>query len=346
MPKTGIVCTLGPSSDSASVLREMIDAGMGVARLNFSHGSHDEHKRRIGTIRQLNREQPQKVLILQDLEGFRIRIGTFPASANQKMELMEGRTVRLTNIDVRSDPQAIPLDYRGSLRVLSAGDFIHIDDGSISLKATKVADDSITCEVIVPGTVLERKGVNIPNARFPFKGLTEKDQRDIDFGVENGVDFIAQSFVRDGQDVADIRDRIRSSDFSCQLIAKIENRDGIGNLDEIMEVADGIMIARGDLGVSLPIYEVPVLQKILIKECRKRNKFAITATQMMESMTASPRPTRAEVSDVANAVLDGSDYVMLSGETAVGSYPVEVVKMMSRIVEFTEQFPPIDYFTG
>jgi len=346
MPRTRIVCTIGPSSDTASVLGHMIDAGMSVARLNFSHGTHDEHKRRIDTVRLLSRDQTHKVQFLQDLEGFRVRIGTFPTSRHEQMELTEGQTVYLTNRDIRGEAQVIPLDYRGSLRVLSAGDLIHIDDGSISLKAVDVAHDSVKCEVIVPGTVGEHKGVNIPNARFPFDGLTGKDQRDIDFGIENRVDFIAQSFVRNGQDVADIRDRINNSNFSCQLIAKIENRDGIRNLGEIMDLADGIMIARGDLGVSLPIYEVPVLQKILIEECRKRNKFVITATQMMESMTTSPRPTRAEVSDVANAVLDGSDYVMLSGETAVGRYPVEVVKVMSRVIDFAEQFPELDYFTG
>ncbi len=346
MPKTEIVCTLGPSSDNASVLRDMIDSGMCVARLNFSHGNHVEHKRRIDAIRRLYEEQPNRVQILQDLEGFRVRIGSLATSRHKQIGLTNGQMVRLTNGEVDGDPMAIPLDYRGSLRVLNTDDLIHIDDGSISLRATDVSDDSVTCEVIVPGTVREHKGVNIPNARFPFKGLTEKDQSDIDFGIENEVDFIAQSFVRNGKDMDDIRDRIRNSNFKCKLIAKIENRDGIRNLDGILDVADGVMIARGDLGVSLPIYEVPVLQKILIKECRRRNRCVITATQMMESMTANPRPTRAEVSDVANAVLDGSDYVMLSGETAVGSYPVETVKMMSRVIEFAEQFPPIDYFTG
>jgi pyruvate kinase len=285
------------------------------------------------------------VQILQDLEGFRVRVAAFPASVGGQIRLTEGQVIYLTNGDIAGNPQAIPLDYLGSLRVLSAGDLIHIDDGSISLKAMDVADDCVKCEVIVPGTIREHKGVNIPNARFSFNDLTEKDQKDIHFGIENGVDFIAQSFVRNGQDMADIKDRINKSNFSCQLIAKIENRDGIRNLAEIMEVADGIMIARGDLGVSLPIYEVPVLQKTLIQECKKREKFVITATQMMESMTTNPRPTRAEVSDVANAVLDGSDYVMLSAETAVESYPVEVVKMMSMVIDFTEESPELDYFT-
>jgi pyruvate kinase len=345
MPMTKVICTLGPSTDAASVMDEMSNAGMSVARLNFSHGDHDEHKRRIEAINLLNNDRQYDVKILQDLEGFRVRIGMFAGSRHHRAEVKAGETVRLTNRATESNPGDIPLDYRGSLRVLSLGDPIHIDDGSISLKAIDVADDSVTCEVIVPGTIREHKGVNIPNARFPFEGLTEKDQRDIDFGIENRVDFIAQSFVRNGQDIADIRDRIRKSNFSCRLIAKIENRDGIRNLDEILEVADGVMIARGDLGVSLPIFEVPVLQKILIRECRRRNKYVITATQMMESMTGSPSPTRAEVSDVANAVLDGSDYVMLSGETAVGSYPVETVKMMSRIIDFAERFPSIGYFT-
>ncbi|MFQ6007733.1 MAG: pyruvate kinase, partial [Candidatus Zixiibacteriota bacterium] len=204
-------------------------------------------------------------------------------------------------------------------------------------KTFEVTEQFVRCEVVVPGRVKERKGINIPDAKFPSRKLTEKDCLDLQFGIQNKVDFIAQSFVRNRRDIADIRKFLAASNFDCQIIAKIENKEGIENLDEILDVADGIMIARGDLGVSLPIYEVPILQKMIIKKCRQYGKITITATQMLESMTLNFRPTRAEVSDVANAIIDGSDYVMLSGETAIGKYPVEVVSMMKKIIDFTEQ---------
>ncbi len=346
MAKTKIICTLGPSSESPATLRAMIDAGMNVARLNFSHATHPEHRTRIETVRELNKDAQQEVLLLQDLEGFRIRIGSLSESHNGSIPLEEDQIIRLTNHENRDDPDAIPLDYDGSLRVLRPGACIFIEDGTIALEAVDVTDDSITCRVEVPGTVKERKGVNIPSAQFPFTGLTEKDQRDLRFGIEHRVDFIAQSFVRNGQDMQELKDFLTDHDYDCPLIAKIENRDGIRNLDEILDIADGVMVARGDLGVSLPIYEVPVLQKSLIRECKKRNKCIITATQMMESMTTNVKPTRADISDVANAVLDGSDYVMLSGETAIGRHPVDVVQMMARVIDFTERFPSLDYFTG
>jgi pyruvate kinase len=277
MSHTGIICTIGPASSTAAILGKMIDAGMSVARLNFSHGGHEEHRQRIRSIRSLEENRLDRVGILQDLEGFRIRIGSLPDSPSNQVEVSRGETVYLGNGDTGRDPQVIPLDYRDSLEAIGVGDLIHIDDGSISLRAVEVAENLITCEVLTPGTIKEHKGVNIPQAQFPFSGLSEKDERDIDFGIENRVDFIAQSFVRNGRDITDIRERLNQRDFNCKLIAKIENREGIRNLDEIMEVAVCIMGARGSLGVSLPIYEVPVLQKIRIKECRKQGKFAITA---------------------------------------------------------------------
>ncbi|PKK82961.1 MAG: pyruvate kinase [candidate division Zixibacteria bacterium HGW-Zixibacteria-1] len=337
MAMTGIICTIGPSSDKDNMLGEMIEAGMNVARLNFSHGNHGDHQKRIDALGRLNRESAGNVRIMQDLEGFRIRIGSFEDRAADTIELKEKQIVFLSNQITKHDSDTIPLDYQGSLQVIKAGDFIYIDDGNIALRATNVTENSVQCEVVNPGILKEHKGVNIPDARFPFKGLAEKDRHDLEFGIKNKVDFIAQSFVRSRQDITDIRDFISKTNFSCQLIAKIENKDGIENLDEILDVADGIMVARGDLGVSLPIYEVPILQKMIIKKCEQRGKTVITATQMLESMTENLRPTRAEVSDVANAILDGSNYVMLSGETAVGKHPVETISMMKKIIDFTEQ---------
>jgi pyruvate kinase len=337
MGKTGIICTLGPASDKTGTLREMIQAGMSVARLNFSHGNHNDHQRRVDNLDGLNKEYAYNVKILQDLEGFRIRIGSLEDKPGSSIELKESQVVFLSNQTVKLDHETIPLDYRWSLQVINTGDFIYIDDGNIALQAMNVSETSVQCKVVIPGNLKEHKGVNIPEAKFPFEGLSEKDRLDIQFGIKNKVDFIAQSFVRNGQDIIDIKNIIEENNFNCRLIAKIENRDGIKNLDEILDVADGVMVARGDMGVSLPIYEVPIIQKMIIKKCNQRKKIAITATQMLESMTENLRPTRAEVSDVANAILDGTDYVMLSGETAVGKHPVETISMMKKIIDFTEQ---------
>ena len=335
MSKTGIICTIGPSSDSPATLMGMMDAGMDIARLNFSHGNHDEHQRRLDVIWKLNRETGREVKILQDLEGMRIRIGAFKKGTRTTMVLKEGQIVLLANQEIDSDHETIPLDYDGSLEVIKVGNFVYIDDGNIALKVIDVSENSVKCEVAVSGEIKEHKGVNIPDAIFPSRGLTEKDRLDLAFGIENRVDFIAQSFVRNEQDIVGIRDVISKDNFTCKLIAKIENREGVENLTEILNASDGIMVARGDLGVSLPIYEIPILQKKIIKTCGQKGKIAITATQMLESMTGNLRPTRAEVSDVANAVLDGSDYVMLSGETAIGEYPVETISMMKKIIDYT-----------
>ncbi len=345
MPRTKIICTIGPASDSAATLRDMMRAGMNVARLNFSHGTQHEHRNRIDTMKKISGGPRGDLELLQDLEGFRIRVATLPASSDRQIRLTKGQTVYLTAENARSSFLSIPIDYEGSLEIVEENRMIFIDDGTIALKVLNTSNDYIACEVVVPGIVKQNKGINIPDVQLPHVGLKPKDRSDIRFGLAAGVDFIAQSFVRNGQDMKDIRKVMSESNSSCRLVAKIENRAAIRNLDEILDIADGIMVARGDLGVSLPIYQLPVLQKILFDECRRRKKFVITATQMMESMTHNPRPTRAEVSDVANAVLDGSDYVMLSGETAVGRYPVDVVKMMGRVVEFSEQAPTLDYFT-
>ena len=338
MIKTKIICTLGPSSGNTTVLRKMMLAGMDMVRLNFSHGGHEGHKHTVDLVRRLNAKYRRHIRILQDLEGYRIRIGRFKYSRTKTIELRKRQIIRLTNKDKADDKGVIPFDYEGALSDIKIDSLIYIDDGNIALKVKTRTKDCLKAEVVVPGILKENKGINIPDINLKFEGLTEKDKADLDFAVKNKVDFIAQSFVRNRQDIIHVKDFIKDSGLKCQIIAKIENRDGIQNIDEILEVSDGVMIARGDMGVSLPIYKIPILQKMLIRKCNRRKKFVITATQMLESMTEHIRPTRAEVTDVANAILDGSNYVMLSGETAVGQYPVETVQMMNQIIKFTEQF--------
>jgi pyruvate kinase len=337
MVKTKIIATLGPSSGSVTALRKMMLAGLDVVRLNFSHGSHKEHGDRIDIVKKLNEKYRRRIRILQDLEGYRIRVGKFEGKDKAGIKLSKRKKVLLTNSTGEREKGAIPIDYPGSLRDIKRGSFIYIDDGNIAFLTKSAAKSRITAEVVTPGILKENKGVNIPGINLKFKGLTEKDKGDLEFGMRNKVDFIAQSFVRNKKDILNIREFIAGGNFKCGIIAKIENREGIRNIDGILSVSDGIMIARGDMGVSLPIYQVPMIQKMLIKKCNRKKKFVITATQMLESMTERITPTRAEVSDVANAILDGSDYLMLSAETAVGSYPVETVKMMNSIMKFTEK---------
>ena len=336
MVKTKIVCTLGPSSESSTTLRKMMTAGMDVARLNFSHGSHTEHAERINLIRTLNKKYRRHIKILQDLEGYRIRIGEFKSRNKKCIVLKKREIVYLNNKTSVTDGENIPFDYEGPLKDIKKGNFVYIDDGNIALKVKTSSKNYIQAEVITPGILKENKGVNIPGIKLRFKDLTEKDKMDLQFGIKNKVDFIAQSFVRNKKDVLNVRKFTNPGKTGPRIIAKIENQEGIKNIDEIIETADGIIIARGDMGVSLPIYEVPIMQKMIIKKCIKQKKMVITATQMLESMTEHMRPTRAEVSDVANAILDGSGYLMLSGETAIGAYPILTVKMMNDIIKFTE----------
>ncbi len=337
MPKTKIICTLGPSSGDKSILKKMIDRGMDVARLNFSHGKHETHQKHIDIIQNLNKINENQIKILQDLEGYRIRIGKFNFTGKKEISLKKGQTVNLRNIEISEDKAIIPFDYHGDLTGIKKGCYIYIDDGNIALKVKESSQKHIKAEVITPGIVKENKGINIPNMDLKFQGLTEKDKSDLQIGINNNVDFVAQSFVRSKADLINIREFLKKYDFQPKIIAKIENRRGIDNIEEILEHSDGIMIARGDMGVSLPIYQVPVMQKTIIRKCNYKDKPAITATQMLETMTENLRPTRAEVSDVANAVLDGSNYLMLSGETAVGKHPAKVVEMMDNIIEFTER---------
>jgi len=307
-------------------------AGMDVVRLNFSHGNHARHAKIIHLVKTLNKKYSRHLMILSDLEGYRIRIGKL----KNEVTLKKRQTLLLSNQATLSDKSWIPFDYAGSLSDIKNGSFIYIDDGNIALKVKSRDKHCLCTEVIVPGVLKEYKGINIPDIKLRFSGLTDKDKKDIEFSVKNKVDYLAQSFVRTAKDILSFRDSVKNRHPDCKIIAKIENREGIKNIDGIIKVCDGIMVARGDLGVSIPIYEVPIVQKGIIRKCNRVKKFVITATQMLESMTKNHIPERAEVSDVANAILDGSDYVMLSAETAVGFYPVECVRMMNQIIKFTE----------
>ncbi|MFA5276608.1 MAG: pyruvate kinase [Candidatus Omnitrophota bacterium] len=346
MVKTKIICTLGPASSSETVIRKMMRAGMDVARLNFSHGKPQELVHRIGLIRLLNEKYRRRIKLLGDLQGHRIRVGGLSAP----VLLKKSRIVWLTQQDIIGSHEIIPFDYQGSLRSIKNGYQIFIDDGNIALEVIGRAKNRLKAKVIAGGLLKEYKGVNIPEARLEFGGkpessglaydrqscISRKDMQDISFCEAHGVEYIAQSFVRTKNDILDVK-KLLKPDSRCRVIAKIENREGIKNIDEIIKVSDGIMIARGDMGVSLPIYEIPVVQKMIIRKCNRAKKFVITATQMLESMTENTRPTRAEVTDVANAIIDGTDFVMLSAESAVGKYPVETIAMMNSIIKFTEK---------
>jgi pyruvate kinase len=333
MVRTKIICTLGPASSNETTLRKMMLAGMDVVRLNFSHGKHAEMLRKIEFVRILNKKYRRHIKILGDLQGHRIRVGSFFSP----VELKKGQTTRLTQEKVKGTKDNIPFDYTGPLQTIKNGHRIFIDDGNIALEVTGRSKSALKTKVITGGLLKEHKGVNIPEAKLVFGGINEKDIADIRFCKEHSVDYVAQSFVRTRKDIFDVR-RVLGCGSRCKVIAKIENRDGIKNIDEIIIASDGIMIARGDMGVSMPIYQIPIIQKMIIKKCNLAGKFVITATQMLESMTDSRIPTRAEVTDVANSIIDGTDYVMLSGESAIGKYPVETVTMMNNIIQFTEGY--------
>ena len=338
IPKTKIIATLGPASSSYTILRKMFTAGLDVVRLNFSHGSFEEHLNRIEIVRRINKKYRRHIRIMQDLEGFRIRIGRFKG---EKTRLLKTRTtIWLTNDEQSQSPKTIPFDYKGNLNNFSPGQLIFIDDGNLILKIKSTSEKSIKATVIEGGILKERKGINIPGAKLEFSSMTEKDKKDIQFGIENRVDFVSLSFVRNKNDVLEVAELVKPVLPECKIVAKIENREAIKNIDSIIKAADGIMIARGDMGVSLLIQEVPIIQKRIIKKCNAAGKFVITATQMLEHMTEHSRPTRAEVTDVANAIIDGTDYVMLSAETAAGKYPFESVRMMNEIIKFTEKNTP------
>jgi len=335
MPRTKIIATLGPASSSYTVLRKMFTAGLDVVRLNFSHGSYKQHLESIELVRRLNRKYKRHIRIMQDLEGLRIRIGRFKGA---KTRLLKNRTVVwLSNEAEACGPRTIPFDYKGDLDRLKPKQLIYIDDGNLVLRIKSTSVNSLKAIVVEGGVLKERKGINIPDVDLGFERITEKDKRDIEFGIKHRVDYIALSFVRDENDIRQAAALIKPRLPNCRLVAKIENRQAIENIDGIIEAADGIMIARGDMGVAIPIHEVPIIQKRIIRKSNTAGKFVITATQMLEHMTEHSIPTRAEVTDVANAIIDGTDFVMLSAETAVGRFPYQSVLMMNDIIKFTEK---------
>jgi len=335
MPRTGIVATLGPASSNYTVLRKMYTAGLDVVRLNSSHGSHKQHLDSIELVRRTNKKYRRHIRIMLDLAGFRIRVGRFKGG---KTRLLKNRTVVwLTNDAKASGPKTIPFDYEGDLGRIKPRQLVYIDDGNLILRVKSVSANSIKAVVVEGGILKERKGINIPGVDLEFEGITPKDKKDIEFGVRHKVDYIALSFVRDQNDVRQAAALIKPRLPNCRLVAKIENRQAIKEIDSIIEASNGIMIARGDMGVAVPIHEVPMIQKQIIRKSNAAGKFVITATQMLEHMTEHSRPTRAEVTDVANAIIDGTDFVMLSGETAIGRFPYQSVLMMNEIIKFTEK---------
>ena len=337
--KTKIVCTLGPASEKEEVLRELIQNGLNVCRMNFSHGSHEEHKGRIDLVKKVREELGQPTAILLDTKGPEIRTGQFDAP---EVLLEEGQTFTITMKDVMGNKEMCTVSYKGLAEDVKPGNTILIDDGLVGLTVKEVNGDDIVCVVENSGIVKNHKGVNVPGVKVNLPAITEKDRSDIEFGIEQGIDFIAASFVRKVSDVLAIREILEENNATdIKIISKIENQEGVDNLDEIIAVSDGIMVARGDLGVEIPTEEIPVVQKLMISKCNEAGKPVITATQMLDSMIRNPRPTRAEVTDVANAIYDGTDAIMLSGETAAGKYPVEAVKTMATIAKRTEK--TIDY---
>ena len=336
MRKTKIICTLGPSTDKGDVLRELIANGMNVARFNFSHGSYEEHGGRLANLKALREELGKPVAALLDTKGPEIRLKEF----KNGVEMLEaGQTFTLTTREVEGTKEICSVTYKDLPHDVHEGGTIMLDDGLIMLRIEKVTDTDITCTVLNSGKIKTKKGVNVPGVHLSMPYLSQKDREDIIFGIQNGFDFIAASFVRTAQDVYDIRNLLNEYDSNIRIIAKIENREGVNTIDSILAAADAVMVARGDLGVEIDFTELPGIQKNVIDRSFSFGKPIVTATQMLDSMMVNPRPTRAEISDVANAIYDGTSAIMLSGETAAGAYPVEALKTMSAIAERTENEP-------
>lgn len=339
MKRTKIVCTMGPNSDDRELVKQLALSGMDVARFNFSHGDHEEHLKRIKILESVRSELDLPIAALLDTKGPEIRTGRL--KGGKRVILTEGETYILTTEEIEGDEKKGFINYKGMADDIKKGDRILIDDGLIELEALEIRKPEIICRIVNGGELGEQKGVNVPKVKIKLPALTDKDKDDICFGIEQGFDFIAASFVRNAAGIREIRQILEENGSTMAIIAKIENQEGIENIDEIIEVSDGIMVARGDMGVEIPEEKVPYVQKMIIRKCNEACKVVITATQMLDSMIRNPRPTRAEVTDVANAVYDGTDAVMLSGETAMGRYPVETVKMMAQIVEDSEKH--LDY---
>lgn len=335
MRKTKIVCTIGPACESVEMLEKLITSGMNVARLNFSHGTYDEHKIRIENIKKVRSKLGKHVPIMLDTKGPEIRLGRFK---NSCAEIFSGDEFTLTTREVEGDNKIVGISYKYLIEDVKANTKILIADGTIELKVLDFDETDVKCEVITGGILSDRKNVNIPGASSKLPAVTQNDISDINFGLDMGIDIIAASFIRKASDVQEIRNIVEKRNMAdMMIIAKIENSEGVDNCDEILKVADGLMVARGDLGVEIPTEDIPIVQKQLISKANCFGKPVITATQMMESMIKNPRPTRAEVTDIANAIFDGSDAIMLSGETAIGAYPVETVTTMASVAKRAEE---------
>ncbi|RDY23096.1 pyruvate kinase [Romboutsia maritimum] len=335
MKKTKIVCTLGPASDSEEILTNLIENGLNVCRFNFSHGTQEEQKIRMDLVKKIRKSLNKPIAMLLDTKGPEIRTGKFE---DPEVFLEEGKKFIITMKDVIGTKDICTVTYKNLVKDVKSGDLILIDDGLVGLRVEEINDEDIVCLVENSGIVKDHKGVNLPGVKVNLPSITSKDISDIEFGIAQGIDYIAASFVRKASDVLAIREILEKNNATnIEIISKIENQEGVENLDEILKVSDGLMVARGDLGVEIPTEEMPIVQKMMIKKCNKLAKPVITATQMLDSMIRNPRPTRAEVTDVANAIYDGTDAIMLSGETAAGKYPVEAVKMMATIAKRTEE---------
>jgi pyruvate kinase len=326
--KTKIVCTIGPSTETLEKLTDLVDNGMNVMRLNFSHGSFEEHQERVVTIREIMKKSGKIVAIMQDLAGPKIRIGTFK---EKTIMLTPGQTFTLTTDEFEGTAEKVHINYPELPKEVKAGNPIMLQDGTKKLEVVEVKGNDIITKVIVGGRLSSHKGVNVPGAHLSVKSLTDKDREDLEFGIKNEVDFVALSFVRHASDIVELREILDKRGCKAQIIAKIETPEALNEIDAILEKADGLMIARGDLAIEIPAEDVPIVQKLLIHKCNSIGKPVITATQMLESMVKNPVPTRAEVSDIANAIIDGTDAIMLSEETTLGDFPVEAVKIMTRI---------------
>ena len=339
MRKTKIIATLGPVSNSPEMVKKLIETGMNAVRINFSHGSHESHGETINTVKKVREELGMPIPLILDTKGPEIRTKLLK---EEPAKLEKGNKFTLTTDDIEGDSTKVSVTYEDFAKDLHIGATVLIDDGLIELKVLEINGNDVVCEIINSGMLGSRKGINLPNVSIKLPALTEKDIDDIKFGIKMGFDYIAASFIRSASDVLSIRKVLEENGGSdIKIISKIENREGVDNIDSILEVTDGIMVARGDLGVEIPFEEVPIIQKQLIDKCKSKGKLVVTATQMLESMITNPRPTRAEASDVANAIFDGTDAIMLSGETAKGSFPVEAVNAMVRIATKIES--SIDY---
>jgi pyruvate kinase len=339
--KTKIVCTIGPASDSPQIIEALITAGMNVARLNLSHGTHDEHLEKIKTIRDIAEKLKQPVAILQDLAGPKIRVGKMKGGG---VELKRGEEFLLTNREIMGDEKEASVSYLSLPREVKPEDKILLSDGTIELRVLKTDGQDIQCGVVVGGVLTSHNGINLPTRTILAKAFTEKDHEDLLFGIRNGVDLIGLSYVKEASDIEDVKSVLQKKSADIPVIAKIERKEALEKIDEILLVSDGIMIARGDLGVETPIEKIPNVQKMLIRKANALGKPVITATQMLRSMVDHTQPTRAEVTDVVNAIYDGTDAVMLSEETAVGRFPVEALQMMAKIAQSGEEQFPFDYF--